>query len=416
MVKRILMIAYHYPPLHGSSGIQRTLKFSQYLPEFGWKPIVLTAHPRAYLCTSDEQVIEISDQATVHHAFALDTSRHLSIKGRYPSVLALPDRWISWWLGAVPSGLQLIRKYRPDVIWSTYPIATAHLIGLSLHRLTGIPWVADLRDPMIDAEHPAHPLTRRAHQWIEGKTIRHCTRAVCTTPGTINDYEARFPQISPLRFCLIKNGYDEENFSAAEASLARESPRDKQFAIVHSGVIYPSERDPVPFFKALAALSQQGLISPDWFKVILRATGHDEYLNQLIVRHGIGDIVTLAPAIPYRAALSEMLSADALLILQASNSNNQIPAKLYEYLRAQRPILALTDLAGDTAATLRNVGIDTIAPLDSKEEIMQAVLRILALARENKAPIAPLEKVLSHSRRFRTKELAILLDSVRREK
>lgn len=412
MVKRVLMIAYHYPPLRGSSGIQRTLKFSRYLPEFGWEPIVLTAHPRAYSSTSNDQIGEIPKEATVHRAFALDTSKHLSILGRYPAAMALPDRWISWWLGAVPAGLRLIHKFRPDVIWSTYPIATAHLIGLSLHRLTGIPWVADLRDPMTDVDYPPDPLTRRVYQWIEGKTIAHCTRAVFTTPGTIKDYESRFPQTPASRFCLIENGYDEENFAAAEATAKAEMPEDKPFVLVHSGIIYPSERDPAHFFEALADLSQQGLISPGSFNVILRATGHDEYLRQLVGRNGIGDIVSLAPPIPYREALSEMLAADGLLILQASNCNNQIPAKLYEYLRARRPILALTDPAGNTAATLRNAGIDTIAPLDSKNDIMRALLRFLVLAKENEAPVATMEKVLASSRRSRTGELANLLDKV----
>lgn len=138
MVKRVLMIAYHYPPLRGSSGIQRTLKFSRYLSEHDWRPVVLSAHPRAYASTSNDQLAEIPKEVPVHRAFALDTSRHLAIKGRYLGALALPDRWVSWWFGAVVSGLRLIRRYRPEIIWSTYPIATAHLIALCLHRITGI--------------------------------------------------------------------------------------------------------------------------------------------------------------------------------------------------------------------------------------------------------------------------------------
>jgi len=410
-VKRVLMIAFHYPPLRGSSGIQRTLKFSKYIPEFGWEPIVLTARPWAYSSLGNDQVGEISNQVT-YRSFALDTSRHLSIMGRYPRFLSLPDRWVSWWLGAVPLGLYLIKKYRPDIIWSTYPIATAHLIGLSLCRLTGVPWVADLRDLMIEEGYPHDPLTRRIQQWIEKKTIVHCARAVLTTPGAIKDYEARFPQIPASRFCLIENGYDEESFVTAEATIAGGEGTNKQIVLVHSGVIYPSERDPIPFFEALAALYQQGLVSPTSLKVILRATGHDSYLLQLIDQYGIGGIVLLAPPISYQDALSEMLMADGLLVLQASNCNNQIPAKLYEYLRARRPILALTDPVGDTAAALTNMGINTIAPLDSKDGIMHELLHFLALIKENNAPIASMEKVLKNSRRSKSKELANLFDRV----
>jgi len=411
MVKRVLMIAYHYPPLRGSSGILRTLKFSRYLPEFGWDPIVLTAHPRAYLHTSMDQMDDISDRVSVHRAFAFDTSKHLSFNGRYPGFLALPDRWISWWLGAVPTGLRLIRHYRPDVIWSTYPIATAHVIGYTLHRLTGIPWVADFRDPMTDEAYPPDPRTRRAYRWIERKTMRHCAQAVFTTPGTQQDYATRFSHLPASRFGLIENGYDEENFSTAPVSAPHAHPK-KPVVLVHSGIIYPSERDPVHFFQALALLSQQGAISADTLKVVLRATAHDGYLKPLIAQYGIGHLVFLAPPIPYREALSEMLDADGLLILQASNCNHQIPAKLYEYLRAQRPILALTDPQGNTAAALRQAGIDTIAALDSTEDIVRALPNFLELIERDAAPMASMDRVLTHSRRAKTGELSQLLDQV----
>lgn len=419
-VKRVLMIAFHFPPLRGSSGIQRTLKFAQYLPQFGWHPVVLSAHPRAYGNSGDDQLRDIPPEAVVHRAFALDSARHLAFKGRYPGFLALPDRWVSWLLGAVPAGLRLIRQYRPHVIWSTYPIATAHLIGLALHRLSGIAWVADLRDPMTDQGYPSNPLQRRLFQWIEKKTVLHCQYAVCTTPGAISTYRTRFPEIPADRFVLLENGFDEENFADAESLAPLQPPQHQQhaqdtprrFRLVHSGVIYPSERDPVPLFEALAHLQAQGHISAGNFELVLRATGHDAYLAELIARCGIGELVTLAPHIAYRDALAEMLSAGALLILQASNCNHQVPAKLYEYLRARRPILALTDPAGDTAATLQGAGIDTIAPLDSKAAIAEALLRFLALSAAGKAPLASTEQIDANSRRARTGVLAALLDSI----
>lgn len=410
--KRVLMIAYHYPPMRGSSGIQRTLKFSQYLPDSGWQPVVLSAHPRAYVNPGDEQMGDIPASVPVRRAFALDTARHLAFRGRYLHWMALPDRWVSWCLGALPAGLGMIRRYRPAVIWSTYPIATAHLIGLALHRLTGLPWVADLRDPMLDDSFPTQPLTRRVHAWIERQTIGHCSRAVCTTPGAIGLYAARFPHIPRERFCLIENAYDEENFTAAAAAPAAAAADAAPFRLVHSGVIYPSERDPLPLFQALAALQQQGAIAAGRFRLVLRATGHDAYLEELIGQYELGALVELAPHLPYHAALAEMLAADGLLVLQAANCNQQVPAKLYEYLRAQRPILALTDADGDTAATLRQAGIDTIAPLDDSAAIAQALQRFLALAAAGRAPLASAQTVAAHSRRARARQLATLLDQV----
>jgi hypothetical protein len=182
--------------------------------------------------------------------------------------------------------------------------------------------------------------------------------------------------------------------------------------LVHSGVIYPSERDPVPLFEALAVLQADGTIEAGKFELVLRAAGHDAYLAGLIAHYGIGGIVRLAPHVAYRDALREMVSAGGLLILQASNCNHQVPAKLYEYLRARRPILALTDPIGDTAATLRGAGIDTIAPLDEKDAIIYALSRFLRLAHTNQAPVATAETVGANSRLARTRALAALLDQV----
>jgi hypothetical protein len=186
--------------------------------------------------------------------------------------------------------------------------------------------------------------------------------------------------------------------------------------LVHSGVIYPSERDPVPLFEALAALQADGTVEVGKFELLLRATGHDAYLSGLIAQYDIGGIVRLAPHVAYRDALREMVSAGGLLILQASNCNHQVPAKLYEYLRARRPILALTDPVGDTAATLRKAGIDTIAPLDEKQAIIEAMKRFLKLAGSGNAPVATYSTIAANSRLARTGVLAALLDQVAQEK
>src|SRR5437879_1067053 len=195
------MIAYHFPPFGGGSGIHRTLKFSRYLSDYGWQPTVLTINPRAYPRTEEIDRDGSMGVRTIR-SFALDTARHLSIRGAYPRWMALPDRWMSWWPSAVAVGAALIRTHRPDVIWSTYPIATAHLIGLTLNRLSSIPWIADFRDPMTDTdpqsgqEYPLDARIRRANARIERWTMNHCTRAVVTTPGTLSIYVNRFPAVS----------------------------------------------------------------------------------------------------------------------------------------------------------------------------------------------------------------------------
>lgn len=403
---KVLMVAFHFPPQRGSSGIQRTLKFAQYLPAHGWQPLVLSAHPRAYL---DAGGAPYDGPAEVTRAFALDTARHLALRGRYLQALALPDRWVSWCLGAIPAGLRIVRRARPSVIWSTYPIASAHLIGLALHRLTGLPWIADLRDPMIDDAYPTDPWMRKAAAWVERQTVRHCTRLVCTTPGALRSYRHRYPELPPERFCLIENGYDEEEFARAEAAPG---PAGGPYRLLHSGIVYPSERDPRPLFAALGRLRREQALTAENFRLVLRAPVHEHLLAQLAREHGIEDLVEIAPALPYRAALAEMLAADGLLVLQASNCNDQIPAKLYEYLRAGRPVLALTDPAGDTAGLMRAAAIDTMAPLDDADAIAPALLRFVALAQEGRAPLASPAFVQAQARAARTTQLAALLDEV----
>lgn len=409
VVKRVLMVGYHFPPIAVSSGVQRMLRFTQYLPKYGWQPTVLTVHPRAYSVVSDLGMNEIPARLAVRRAFALDTASHLSLRGAYPRMLAIPDRWWTWCIGAVPAGLAEIRKTRPHVLWTTYPIATAHLIGYVLHRLTGIPWVADFRDPMAQENYPENALEHRAYEWIERRTFAHCARSVFTAPGAERLYADRYPQLPASTRALIENGYDESVFGAAEKVLCRSRHDDGPVVLVHSGTIYASERDPRCFLAALGCLRRNGSVTGDTLKVVLRATGCDKELRRLIVMHGLEPIVAIAPAVPYSDALAEMLTADGLLILQAANCNYQIPAKVYEYMRAGRPILALTDPAGDTASLLRASGIDTIAPLDSQEAIAVALIRFIQLVRDGEAPIASLDKVREASREARTAQLAEVL-------
>ncbi len=367
MSRYVLLIAFHFPPVRHSSGIQRTLKFATYLRDHGWKPIVLTVHSRAHANVGEDQMGEIPEDVIVHRAFALDTGRHLSIGGRYLGFMAMPDRFRSWWLGGVFSGWRLIRKYRPAVIWSTYPIPTAHNIGATLQKISGLPWVADFRDSMTDEGYPEEPKKWRLFRNIEEKIVRRCSTAVFTTPGARSMYAQRYAEYADDHWAVIPNGYDEGNFVSAEQGLT--VPQRTQKVFVHAGILYPSERDPRPFFRALSELKKRRVISTETLKVVLRATAHDDLFQPMLDDMDIADIVELAPSVAYEEALREMLSADGLLLFQAANCNHQIPAKLYEYIRSQRPVFSLTDDAGDTAYTLREAGLNDIVPLDDAEAI-----------------------------------------------
>jgi hypothetical protein len=406
-----LLIAFHFPPQAASSGIQRSLSFSRHLPASGWEPMVLTARASVYEAQNPSQLASIPARLTVRRAFALDAKRHMGWRGRYLNASALPDRWVSWSLGAIPAGLSMIRAQRPRLIWSTFPIATAHLIGLALHRLTGLPWVADFRDPMLQPAYPTNTAQRRLYAWIEQQTIRRCSKAVFTTQGAMMSYRERFPDIAPGKFVVIENGYDEDAFGAVPDSAAAPAGA-RPLVLVHSGLLYDTGRDPSAFFDALARLKERGVIGADTLRVVLRAPGNTAGVSALIERYGVADIAATAEPVPYREALAEMAVADGLLLVQGTPFNNQIPAKVYEYFRARKPIFGLVDHKGETARVLGAGGFEDMAFIDDAAEIASRLEQFLARLRAGTAHVASLELVERSSRAHRARQLAGLFDEV----
>ena len=409
------MIAFHFPPLSSSSGIHRTLSFARHLLGAGWQPIVLSASPRAYENVSNAHVDPVPRQVIVERAFALDTARHLAVFGRYPAALARPDRWASWWFGGVLAGLRLVRKYRPTAIWSTYPIATAHTIAATLSRLSGLPWIADFRDPMAQEGYPSDLKTRASFRRIEERALRSSAYAVFVAPGAARMYSERYPDIPIERFKIIENGYDEDAFRVAETAAAERKPLNPgSVTLLHSGIVYPSERDPAMLFEALRRLDRRGVVTPACLRFRFRGARHEQVIRNLATGAGVSDYVDLVPPTTYSEALVEMLRADGLLVMQASNCNDQVPAKLYEYARAGRPMLGLTDPAGDTARAMRALGVEDIAPLDSADAIEQALPSFVDALRSGAGRLPDRDAVAKASRRGRAEQFIELLDSVAR--
>ena len=407
-VRNVLVIAYHFPPLLGSSGLLRTLKFAKYLPEFGWHSIVVTPSIGAYENVGTEMLIDMPSTVRVHRSWALDTARHLRLFGSYPRILALPDRWVSWYASAVPVGLAAIRRYRPDVLISTYPIATAHMIGSTLARISGLPWVADFRDLMVDDHFPENAMQRKVFGSIERRTVERASRCMFTSPSALRVYAKRYRNANPEAFRLVPNGYDEDDFEGlADADRVR---GDGPATMVHSGVLYPNDRNPSCFFQALKILKDGGHLSAATLRVVLRSTGHDGVYRRMLEEFGVGDLVSLAEAVPYRAALQEMVSADCLLLFQGPSCNHQIPAKLYEYLRAGPPIFALTDAAGDTAQLLRQTkGNHEIGNIDDARDIADKLLRLLKRVPGSDRSTYTAATCAPYSRRERARDVADIL-------
>ena len=211
---------------------------------------------------------------------------------------------------------------------------------------------------------------------------------------------------------VLENGYDEESFEfAVHQPHAHDpiEPGERPLVMLHSGIVYPSERDPTQLFAALGRLQEAGTLGPSDLRIRFRASVHDDLLQSLALAHGAQDFIELCPAIPYREALAEMLAVDALLVMQASNCNAQIPAKIYEYLRAGKPILGLTDPAGDTAGALRAAGMNDVVRLDSVDEITRVLPGLVRDWRQGKGALPQTQAVQQASRRGRTRALVRLL-------
>ena len=266
---------------------------------------------------------------------------------------------------------------------------------------------------MYDDGYPAGGRQRAINMKLDRETVVRSTRVLFTTPSTRAMYANRYPELPGDRWSLIPNGYDEKDFQ--ELSPGPDlTPHTTggPLVLLHSGTLYPVERNPLPFFNALRNLRDRASIGPDRVRIRLRATGHDDYYTQVIGDAGLQDIVEILDPLPYRAALREMLEADGLLLFQAEGCNHQIPAKLYEYLRAQRPVIALTHPSGDTAAVLRESMADNLLPLEDEQALVNELPALLERLGQGRLRIAPIELVQRFSREQGAIELANILDSV----
>ncbi len=410
--KKVLMISFHYPPFGGSSNVHRIMSFSQHLNEMGWEPRVLTVKPRAYAEVDENNYdSSILKEIDVTQTFAFDVTRDFSILNRYPGFLAIPDRWSSWWFSAFPKALQIIKREKPDLIWSTSPIATSHLIAASLKKVTNIPWIAEFRDPMYFECDQHHKLEKCSKKWLEAMTVKQCDRVVTVTEGACRLFQSRYG-ISDKKITVIENGYDEKSIGRAEQKLSKVESKKGPLTILHSGRLYPAERDPSHLFQALNMLKKEGSIFPDQVQFIFRGCGNDNYFQQMVIDNGVEDFVKIEPMIPYVDALAECLKVDALMVIQGRKFNNQVPAKIYEYLRVRRPIVGLVDLEGDTAKILKKMGGESILPMTSIKIIKNGLKKLVDNLAKGKVFVPELAAVTQYSRYSRVRELGKNLDEV----
>lgn len=412
-MKPVLMIAYHYPPEGSSSGVLRTLKFSKHLPKHGWRPHVLTLRESLYDERDEALLRDVPPKALVHRTLGFDATRHLAVKGRHLSALAIPDRFATWLPFGVACGLRVIRQHRIQALYSTSPLPTTHLIAMTLQSLTHVPWIADFRDPWIEpGAYPAPGTLRcRVECALEALVMRRASRITVTTDRFRDDVLARYPRLQPERVVAIFNGYDEDDFRGLESLKRAET-----FELLHTGMVTPEYRNPLPLLRAVRRCIDHGDVAADRIRVGFLGggpylTGPD--FNAAVAELKLESIVSVGSRIPYHAALRRMADAAALLLLQASDDTSMlIPAKAFEYLRVGRPVLALTG-EGATADLVRRTGAGHVADWTSPEAIASAVA---AMYREWATRDIVASGARHAVRRFEraslTSELADLLDSI----
>ncbi len=182
--------------------------------------------------------------------------------------------------------------------------------------------------------------------------------------------------------------------------------------ILHSGGLYPLDRDPSCLFQALAMLRKEEEVLPGQVQFIFRGCGDDNYFSQMAQEHKVNDFVKIEPMIPYIDALAECFKVDALMVIQGRKFNNQIPAKIYEYFRIGRPIVGLVDLEGETAKVLKKMGCESIFPMTSIKIIKNGLKELVDNLAKGKVFVPELAAVTQYSRHSRARELGKNLDEV----
>jgi glycosyltransferase involved in cell wall biosynthesis len=343
---RVLVLASYFPPL-GGGGVQRTLKFVKYLPAAGYDPIVVTTTAIGHGLRDPGLAADVPPSAIVLRAGTLPLHvakwkleavlRRFGLPVRLAQGVAWPDEFVGWAPGALLAALRAVRRYRPDVIYSTSSPVSAHVVALAVKRLTGVPWVADFRDAWTLNPEGAHlyaRLSRRLERAVVGTADRF---VVADESVGIRDV----PDDDPRRV-VIHNGVDADDLPAPTAHTS-----GSRFRLAHVGMLY-GQRDAAPVFAALRHLVAQGTVARD--RVELRLVG-DARLDSAATA---GVPLTRRPYVDHRAAVAEMGTADALLLYQPSGWNGA-SGKLYEYLATGRPILCV--------APPENLGFRLVAEL-----------------------------------------------------
>src|SRR5687768_15143980 len=413
---KLLLVTLYWPPA-GGGGVQRPLKFAQYLPALGIETHVLAPDDPKWI--HEDADLRVPTQAWVHRA------RYLGPKGRKPAEelhgteglgralvharlasrrLLVPDENVSWNLTAIPAAIRIARKEQVDVVLTTSPPASVHLVGAAVKRATGARWVADLRDSLV-----AHPHRRsesfavRAKEKVDHGVARLVARSADAITCVSDAIAEEARGFSPRgRVVTISNGCDFDDFAGLDYTPG------ERFRITHTGSFF-GKRDPRPF---LTALGRSGLDVTARFLGDFRSSDR-EWAEE----HGLGDRLELIPYAPRQRSLELQRESEALLLLipdAGGRGKGVLSGKVFEYLAAERPILAAVPPDGAAAALIEEIGAGVVVPSDDVEAITAALVELHGRWRRGELgwTLLPPDVRDRISRRSRVEELAELIREV----
>jgi len=412
---KVLLVTLYFPPA-GGGGVQRPLKFATHLPELGIETHVLAPEDPKWVHRDDElppptlawvhRVRFIGPQGRkpaeeLHGTMGLERyARQATLLGRR---LLLPDENVTYNLTAIPAAVRIARDEGIDVVITTSPPPSVHFVGAAVKRATGARWIADLRDPLVAHPHRDTRLAVRIKEQgvhaVASLVARQADAIVTVSDAIADEMRARSPR---RRVVPIANGADFEDFAGLEYR------RGDQFRITHAGSFF-GKRDPRPFLTALARVDG----------VVARFVG-DFRSSDREWAAGITDRMELIPYATHRRALELQRDSDALLLLipdAGGRGRGVLSGKVFEYLAAERPILAVVPPDGAAAALIRETGAGVVVAPDDIDGMERELRALRDRWREGPLPDAQLtpEWRMKLDRRTRTQELADLIHSLERE-
>jgi len=434
--KRVLVVSYYFPP-SGGPGVQRILKFVKYLPEFGFDPAVLTVQEGDYPARDESLLKEIPANVPVlrtripepyglyrkltgkKKGSAVDVNvnrprgQRVSASERMAEwvrgTLFVPDARVGWLLTGVGPAIRFAREFGADIVYSSSPPYTCALLGRSIARGAGIPWVPELRDPWTEflsaprRPEPARGFDRR----LERSVYHDAPRLVIAWSGIAADLRGKYPDEDASKFRLVPNGYDAEDMSGVEPV------QNSQFTVVYTGSLY-GVRNPETLLEAVGRLLARGDMDPD--RVRIRFIGRfGEDVRAMFRNPDVAHVVEERGYLPHAQSVSELLGAHALLLVvdDVPGSEHIVPGKVFEYLGARRPVLAVGP-DGDVAELVRSVGAGRVLARNDVEGIASAILELYRewLANGSTMYRGDLEMTERQSRRERARDLAGVLGEV----